>query len=67
MPMNDDESAEGFTFEKGLRELGERIRQADGIVPLEPGEIRPPGYYLIDHYWAWGLKPLPPRKNPKPQ
>jgi hypothetical protein len=65
--MAKDDSHEGFTFEKGLKELGERIRQADGIVPLKPGEIRPVGYYRVDHYKSWGLKPLPPRDSRKPQ
>ena len=60
-----DELDEEFTFEKGMNELAERIRQADGIVPLKPGELRPPGYYMVNHYWSWGRKPLPPSKRTK--
>lgn len=62
MPMPDDAREKPFTFQEGLEELAERIAQTDGIPPLGPGEIRPPGFYLVDHYWAWGGKPLPPRK-----
>jgi hypothetical protein len=51
-----DEPTEKFTFEKGLRELGKRIRDEYGITPLKPGEIRPPEYYGCDHYWALPLK-----------
>lgn len=60
MRKNEEESS--FTFQKALEELAERIGEADGIPPLKPGEMRPPRYYLVNHYWAWGRKPLPPRK-----
>jgi hypothetical protein len=60
MPMN-DRSKDEFTFEKGLRELGQRIRDEYGIVPLKPGEIRPIGYYGRDHYWG-----LPAKRVRKP-
>jgi hypothetical protein len=58
-----DEVGKEQTFEEGLRELGERIRKAEGIVPLEPGQIRPPDFYLVNHYLGRGRKPLPPPKN----
>ena len=29
-----------------LKEFARRIEEADGIVPLQPGEHRPLGYYL---------------------
>jgi hypothetical protein len=33
------------------------MAEADGIVPLQPGEHRPPGYYLSG-YWSIGRKPI---------
>lgn len=63
MTMEREEAGERLTFWKGLEELGERIRKADGVVPLRPGEIRPSGYYLVNHYLGRGRKPLPPPKN----
>jgi hypothetical protein len=63
MTMKSQEPEEEFTFWGGLQELGERIRKADGVVPLKPGEIRPPGFYLVNHYLGRGRKPLPPPKN----
>jgi hypothetical protein len=32
-------------FSEEVKELAERIMEADGIKPLGPGERRPPGYY----------------------
>jgi hypothetical protein len=62
MSMRDDAVPKPFTFQEGLEELADRIAEADGIPPLQPGEIRPPGFYLVNHYFDWGGKPLPPRK-----
>jgi hypothetical protein len=58
-----DSADEDCTGAKALQELADRIMEADGIVPLKAGESRPPGYYLADHYWSWGKRPLPPRKD----
>jgi hypothetical protein len=63
MSMERDDTDKEFTFEEGFKELGERIRKADGVVPLKPGEIRPPDFYLVNHYLGRGRKPLPPPKN----
>jgi hypothetical protein len=35
---------------EGLKALGNELRTADGIAALNPGESRPPGYYLVNHY-----------------
>jgi hypothetical protein len=48
-----------------MRELARRIAEADGIVPLEPGEHRPPGYYRVG-FFTRGRKPLPPRETNAP-
>ena len=61
--MASGDSSDDFTFQKGLEELGEEIERADGIVPLKAGELRPPGYYMVNHYWERGRKPLPPSKR----
>jgi hypothetical protein len=51
-----------------LKEFGRRIEEADGIVPLQPGEHRPLGYYMTG-FWSIGRKPIdmskpaPPPKN----
>ncbi len=58
--MAQNDAGDELTFEKGFQELAQRIMEADGIVPLEPGEIRPPGYYLVG-YFSRGRKPFPPR------
>jgi hypothetical protein len=50
-----------FRFSKGMRELARRIAEADNVVPLQPGELRPPEYYRVA-YFARGRKPLPPPK-----
>lgn len=51
---------------EGLREIARRIAEVDGVVPLKPGESRPPGYYAVDHYTSVGWKPLwPPEKKSK--
>ena len=42
---------------EGLRETARRIEEVDGIVPLKPGELRPPGYYTFSR-WSIGGKPL---------
>ena len=60
--MAGSDTGEEFTFEKGLRDLARRIEEADGVVPLKPGEIRPLGYYGAG-YFSKGLKPLPPPRN----
>jgi hypothetical protein len=62
--MRDQRSSKPFTFQEGLEELAERIAETDRIPSLRPGELRPPGFYLVHHYWGWGGKPLPP---PKPR
>jgi hypothetical protein len=50
---------------EGLREIAQRIEEVDGVVPLKPGELRPPGYYMFDHYTAIGRKPLWPPEGKK--
>jgi hypothetical protein len=40
-----------------LKEFARRIAEADGIVPLRPGEHRPLGYYLSG-FWSIGRKPI---------
>ena len=62
MSMRDEPAGKAFTFHEGLEELADRILETDGIAPLRPGEVRPPGFYFVNHYWAWGGKPLPPRR-----
>jgi hypothetical protein len=52
-------------FSEEMQELARRIAEADGIVPLKPGEHRPPGYYRIG-FFTRGRKPLPPRKTGTP-
>ncbi|HWT04256.1 MAG TPA: hypothetical protein VN224_00735 [Xanthomonadales bacterium] len=56
-------------FSPFLKEFGRRIEEADGIVPLQPGEHRPLGYYLSG-YWSIGRKPIDmskPAPPPKPR
>ena len=54
---------------KPMQELARRIAEADGVVPLNDGEHRPPGYYLYG-FFTRGRKPLPrptteaPRDDP---
>lgn len=64
MSMKDD-AGEPFTFDSGLKALAARIREEYGIVPLKPGETRPPGYYMVDHYWGRPLKRVKPPKDRK--
>jgi hypothetical protein len=49
-------------FSEELKELAERIAEADGITPLGPGERRPQGYYSVGLFTV-GKKPLPPPKT----
>ena len=35
---------------KILKELGKRIAEREGIQLLRPGQRRPDGYYMSDHY-----------------
>ena len=35
---------------KVLKELGKRLAEEDGIQPPGPGQRRPDGYYMGDHY-----------------
>jgi hypothetical protein len=52
-----------------LKEFARRIEEADGIVPLQPGEHRPPDYYLTG-FWSIGRKPIDmskPAAPPKPR
>jgi hypothetical protein len=41
-----------------LKALGRQIEAEYGIQPLGPGERRPDGYYLVDHFT--GRSPFPP-------
>jgi hypothetical protein len=57
-----DDTGEEFTFEKGMKDFAARSCEEFGIVPLKPGELRPPGYYMVDHYWG-----LPPKRVKPPK
>lgn len=35
---------------KALKEVAKRLSEEDGVPPLRPGQRRPPGYYMEDHY-----------------
>jgi hypothetical protein len=35
---------------KILREVARRLAEEDGVPPLRPGQRRPPGYYMENHY-----------------
>jgi hypothetical protein len=50
-------------FSPFLKEFGRRIEEADGIVPLQPGEHRPLGYYMAG-FWSIGRKPIDMSKPP---
>jgi hypothetical protein len=50
---------------EGLRKIARRIEEVEGIVPLKPGELRPPGYYMADRYTSIGGKPLWPSERKK--
>ena len=65
MPMWDRERL-NRELADGLQEIARRIEEVDGIVPLKPGELRPPGYYAFGP-WTMGRKPLWPveRKDKK--
>jgi hypothetical protein len=52
-------------FSPFLKEFGRRIEEADGIVPLQPGERRPLGYYLSG-IWSIGRKPIDMSKPAPP-
>jgi hypothetical protein len=45
---------------KALQELGRRIAAEEGIRPLLPGQRRPDGYYMVNHYTG---EPLVPRNS----
>ena len=49
----------------GLREIARKIEEVDGVEPLKPGELRPPGYYVFDRYTSTGRKPLWPAEHTK--
>jgi len=49
-------------FSEELKELADRILEAEGVTPLGPGERRPPGYYSAG-WFTVGKKPLPPPKT----
>jgi len=49
----------------GLRKIARRIEEVEGIVPLKPGELRPPSYYMFDRYTSIGGKPLWPVERKK--
>jgi hypothetical protein len=56
---------DGLYFSDELRELGRRIEEADGIEPLRPGVVRPPGYYMAG-FWTRGRKPIDMSKPAPP-
>jgi hypothetical protein len=35
---------------EALKRLGKQMADEQGIKPLGPGETRPFGYYLVDHF-----------------
>lgn len=43
-----------------LKELLKRIAAEEGIRPLLPGQRRPDGYYMVNHYTG---EPLVPRNS----
>jgi hypothetical protein len=44
-------------FSELFKELARRIAEADGVVPLKPGQLRPRGYYMAG-FWTMGRKPI---------
>lgn len=44
-------------FSDLFKEVARRIAEADGVVPLKPGQLRPPGYYMAG-FWTKGRKPI---------
>lgn len=32
-----------------LREFGMRLARREGLTPLQPGQMRPEGYYMVNH------------------
>ncbi len=56
-------------FSELFKEYAQRIAEADGVVPLKPGEVRPDGYYMSG-FWSIGRKPIDmskPAPPPKPR
>lgn len=56
---------DGWDFSDELKEFGRRIEEADGIEPLRPGVVRPPGYYMTG-YFTRGRKPIDMSKPAPP-
>lgn len=55
-------------FSDLLKEFARRIAEADGVVPLKPGEVRPDWYYFSDIFTIGRKsidmsKPAPPPKQ----
>ncbi len=52
---------------KALKELGKRIAEREGLVPLRPGQRRPDGYYVADHATGKRLVPRNAVVNVQPE
>jgi hypothetical protein len=47
---------------KELKAIAAEFAREYGIEPLREGEVRPMGYYLTEHYFDRGLRPVKPGK-----